>query len=186
MTSAGIRSPCGLAAAAILLLGAPIAIAVGIALGDGASAIIHLALGVCFLLLALAVFDFRLPGWMTVLASAGIGLLGAIFLLQGISDVTPSAALRYWSYDVLGQRLEKVLGYVFLLWCVALLFLESHGRTKLFGIVAVVVVLVLEILSFVPAYQNSEAAGLLKLLYLLLFVWLLLESWTPRTVAASR
>lgn len=181
-----MRSPRGLAATLILLLGVVLAIIVGAALGDGAENVIHLALAACFILLAFAVFDFRLPTWFNLTACAVTGVLGAIFLLQGVSDLMQSPPLQHLAYDVLGQRLEKLLGYAFLLWCAGLLLRESTGGTRILGAVVLVAILAVEIYSFAIAYLGGTASDALKLLYLPLFVWLMLESMKPRPIGEHR
>lgn len=170
-----MRSPRAVIAALILLLGVALAFITGIAFGNGAENVIHMALGASFLLLAFAVFDFRLPTWINLAACAAIGALAAIFLLQGASDLAHATSLQHLAYEVLGQRVEKGLGYAFLLWCVAMLFGDSAGRSKIFGAVALVTILFVEIYSIVAASIGGQAPGVLKLFYLPLFIWLLLE-----------
>jgi hypothetical protein len=170
-----MRSPRAVSAALILLLGVALALITGIAFGDGAENVIHLTLGASFLLLAFAVFDFRLPRWINLAASAATGALAVIFLLQGASDLAHSASLQHLAYAVLGQRLEKMLGDAFLLWCVAMLFRDSTGRTRILGVVVLVTIFFIEIYSIVIVYVGGEAPGVLKLFYLPLFIWLLLE-----------
>jgi hypothetical protein len=164
----------------MLLLGVPLALITATALGGGAENVLHLAMGASFLLLAFAVFDFRLPTWINLTACAATGVLGAIFLLQGASDLMHSASLQHLAYAVLGQRVEKMLGYAFLLWCVAMLFRDSVGRTKVLGVVVLAAILCMEIYSIVTAYRGGETPGVLKLFYLPLFVWLLLEGMKRR------
>jgi hypothetical protein len=128
-----MRSPRGFAAALVLLLGATLAVITGVAFGDGAENVLHLALAASFLLLTFAVFDYNLPAWINLAACAATGALAAVFLLQGASDLMHSASLQHLAYEVLGQRLERILGYAFLLWCVAMLLRGSAGSTRLFG-----------------------------------------------------
>lgn len=175
-----MRSPRGFAAALVLLLGAALAVITAVAFGDGAENVLHLALGASFLLFAFAVFDFKLPTWINVAACATAGALAAVFLLQGASDLIHSAALQHLAYGVLGQRLEKILGYAFLLWCVAMLLRDSEGKTKVFGAVVLVAILGVEIYSFRMSHAGGEAPGVLKLFYLSLFFWLLFEGVKPR------
>jgi hypothetical protein len=146
-----------------------------IAFGDGAENVIHMTLAATFLLLALAVFDFRLPTWINWAACAAAGTLAAIFLLQGASDLTHSAPLQYLAYHALGQRVEKVLGYAFLCWCAAMLFTDSTGKRQAFGIAILVAIFFMEIYTMITVYGGAEAPGVLKLFYLPLFIWLLLE-----------
>ena len=176
-----MRSPRAVSAALILLLGVALALITGIVFGDGAENVIHLALAASFLVLAFAVFDFRLQTWINLAASVATGTLGAIFLLQGASDLAHSARLQHLAYEVLGQRLEKVLGDAFLLWCVAMLFRDSTGRTRILGVVVLATIAFVEIYSSVTAYVGGEAPGVLKLFYLPLFIWLLLEGISLRS-----
>ena len=80
----------------------------------------------------------------------------------------------------MGSALEKVLGYAFLLWCVAMLFRDSTGKTRAWALVVLVAIFFVEIYSIVMAYGGAEAPGVLKLFYLPLFIWLLLEGMKPR------
>ena len=48
------------------------------------------------------------------------------------------------------------------------------------GVVVLVAILFIEIYSIVTAYVGGEAPGVLKLFYLPLFIWLLLEGMKPR------
>jgi hypothetical protein len=100
-----MRSPRAFAAALILLLGVPLAAVAALAPGDGAGVIVHLALGTCFLLLALSVRAFRAPAWTSPVACAAFVALGAIFVLQAVTDLTHSASLTRLAYAALGQRL---------------------------------------------------------------------------------
>jgi hypothetical protein len=154
----------------------PLALIAAVAFGAGAENIIHLTLAGTFLLLAFAVFDFRLPTWVNLAACATTGTLAAIFLLQAASDLTHSATLQHLAYQVLGQRLEKALGYAFLCWCVAMLFRNSAGKRQVFGVVVLVAILFTEIYPTVTVYGSAEAPGIQKLFYLPLFIWLLLEA----------
>jgi hypothetical protein len=179
MEQANMRSPRGFAASLILLFGVLLAAIVALVIGNGADAIIHLTLGASFLLIALAVFDFKLPVWVALVASAATGVLAIVFLLQGASDITHSVALAHLAYGLLGQRLEKMLGYVFLLWCLVLFLMDSEGKTKILGAVVIVAVFSLELYSYGMTYLGSTAPAALKLLYIMLFIWLLLESRKP-------
>ncbi len=170
-----MRSRRAVLAAFILLIGVPLALITEIVTGGGAENVLHLAMAATFLLLAFAVFDFRLPPWINLATCAATAILGAIFLSQGTSDLMHSAPLRHLAYDVLGQRLEKVLGYAFLLWCVTMLFRDSTGKTRVLGLMVLVAILLVEVYGIVMAYGGAEAPGVLKLFYLPLFLWLLLE-----------
>ncbi len=187
----GMRSPCMAAAAIVLLGGVPLALGVAIGFGAGAEPIIHAALGTSFVLFAFGVFDFGLPRWISIAAAIVAGVLAEVFLLQGVSDLVPSGALRHLAFDVLGQRLEKLLGYAFLLWCGCLLVMGSAGATGLLGALVFAVVVGAEAYGFYIAASGREAHGALKLLFLPVFVWLLMESVkrgdrAPRCFRATR
>jgi hypothetical protein len=68
---------------------------------------------------------------------------------------------------------------LFLLWCAAVLLLDSQGKTKILGLIAISIVVCAEVyasgLSRLGTSLNVEAP-FLKLLFLLPFSWLLLES----------
>ena len=127
-----MRSRRGVVAALILLSGVALAFITGIVFGGGAENVLHFAMAV----------------------------LATIFLLQGVSDLMHSASLQHLAYEVLGQRVELLLGYAFLLWCAAMLFWDSAGRTRVLGIVAL--------------RQSS------------LFIWLLLEGLRSRAASTTR
>lgn len=179
------RSPYGAAAAVVLLLGVVVALAAAMSVGAGAEPILHIALGASFALFAAAAFDFRLPRWITVSASAGMGLLAAIFGLQAASDLTHVEPLTYVAFRLLGQQPERVLGYGFLLWCVALAFHDSRGATRVVGVAALAVVAALESYGLVLIATGSAPPAVLKLLYLPVFVWLFLESLKPHAGASE-
>jgi hypothetical protein len=157
-----------------------LALVTGIVFGDGAENVIHLALGASFLLLAFAVFDFRLPTWINWVASAATGALAVIFLLQVASDLAHSASLQHLAYAVLGSAWRR---------CWAMHFFSgawhcssnSAGRTKILGVVVLVTIFFIEIYNIVTAYVGGDAPGVLKLFYLPLFIWLLLEGIEQRS-----
>jgi hypothetical protein len=179
------RSPRGVIGALILLIGIPLALGVDIAFGSGAEAIVHLTLAATFATISLASFDFKLPAWISVAACAAMAAFALIFALQAAHDVAPSEPLRRLAFDVLGQRPEKLLGCAFVLWCLALLIADSTGATRQFGMVVVAVLVVVEVHSIVLAQSGGQVPGALKLLYVPLFVWLLLESRKPRRGATQ-
>jgi hypothetical protein len=147
--------------------------------GGGAEIVLHLVLGVGFLVTAFAVFDFGPTRWLPWVGCLSIGAFGVTFLLQGISQLLHIDWLTYLAFQILGQQLETWSVDVFLVWCSATLLLMSHGKVKLFGICVIAVAVTAEIYSFGVRYFGSGAGGvspLLKLVLLLPFVWLLLES----------
>lgn len=181
-----MRSPSAVAGALVLLLGVPVAFFAASFFEDAAEIIIHFALGGAFALFAHSALEFGTPRWAAALFFTAIGVLAAVFLAQGVADLLHSAQLRRLGYDVLGQRLEKILGYAFLLWCVVLLALGTAGKSKLFGAIVLTAIMCVELYSFVMSLSGGHAPEALKLLYLPLFLWLLLEGAKPRHPAGPQ
>src|SRR5829696_7225988 len=171
-----IRSPLGLLAALTFLMGVPISFGWQILFGSGAGTMIHFFLAAGSLLLAFAVFDFKLPRWMNWIGCVAGLALGSIFLLQAVSLLIPNESLNYFAYEVLGQWPEGWLPDVVILWFVALLLIDSQGKSRIFGIVAVSIAVCFELYSHTLRFLGTAPSGTLKLLMLLLFVWLLVES----------
>jgi hypothetical protein len=171
-----MRSPRGFFAALVLLFGIPIALLGQVVFGIDAEMTLHFVLALTAGLVALAVFDFKLPRWITWLGSVSSGALAAIFLLQGVNGLFPNDALFYLAYQLLGQQLEGALVDGLMLWFVALLLGDSQGKTRLFGGAALALAVGSELYRFGLLYLGAEPAGILKLTMLLPFVWLLLES----------
>jgi hypothetical protein len=174
-----VRSLRGVLAASVCLLAVPVGLLFQLIVGSGAEIVLHLVLGVGFLLTAFAVFDFEPPRWLPWVGCLSIGAFGATFLLQGISQLLHIDWLTYLAFQILGQQLETWSVDVFLVWCSATVLLMSHGKVKLFGICVMALAVSAEIYGHGVRYFGSGAGGvspLLKLVLLLPFVWLLLES----------
>jgi hypothetical protein len=137
---------------------------------------IHFVLAGGTLLLAFCVFDFELPRWINWIGCAAALALGTIFLLQALALLIPSESLNYFAYEVLGQWPEGWLPDVVILWLVAMLALDSQGKSRILGIVAVSIAGCFEIYSHILRFGGTSDTGSLKLLMLLPFVWLLFES----------
>jgi hypothetical protein len=160
-------------------LAVPVALLVQLIVGSGAELVLHLVGGVGFLLTAFAVFDFKPPRWLPWVGCLSAGAFGVTFLLQGISQLLDIDWLTYLAFQILGQQVEGLSADVFLVWCSATVLLMSHGKVKLFGIGMMALAVGAEIYSNGVRYFGSGAGGvspLLKLVLLLPFVWLLLES----------
>ena len=174
-----MRSRRGVLAASVCLLAVPVALLFQLIVGSGAEMVLHLVGGVGFILTAFAVFDFEPPRWLPWVGCLSIGAFGVTFLLQGISQLMHIDWLTYLAFQILGQQVEALSADVFLVWCSATVLLMSHGKVKLFGICVMALAVGAEIYSNVVRYFGSGAGGispLLKLVLLLPFVWLLLES----------
>jgi hypothetical protein len=174
-----IRSPLSLLAALVFLLALPVAFGYQILFGSGGGTTIHFALAAGCGLLSFSVFDFKLPRWITWIGCASALALGTIFLLQALALVIPNESLYYLAYPVLGQWLEGLLAGLIISWFVAVLLMDSQGKTRILGFVAMSLAVCLEVYSHILSYLGtslSAGTGTLKLLLLLPFVWLLLES----------
>jgi hypothetical protein len=177
--SLSVRSRRGVLAASVCLLAVPVALLFQFIVGSGAEVVLHLVGGVGCLLTAFAVFDFEPPGWLPWVGCLSIGAFGITFLLQGISQLLHIDWLTYLAFQILGQQFETWSVDVFLVWCSATVLLMSHGKVKLFGICVMALAVGAEIYSYGVRYFGSGAGGvspLLKLVLLLPFLWLLLES----------
>jgi hypothetical protein len=137
---------------------------------------IHFVLAAGSLLLAFAVFDFKLPRWMNWIGCAAGVALGSIFLLQAVALLIPNESLNYFAYQVLGQWPEGWLPDVVILWFVALLVFDSQGKSRILGIVAMSIAVCCDLYSHVLRFGGTSDTGSLKLLMLLPLVWLLFES----------
>lgn len=145
----------------------------------------HFMLALGSALLAVALGDFRVARFVAWLGRASLGALAVIFFLQGVAQTAANRALSRFAFQTLGQSLEGWLVAGFLLWCTALLFADARATTRLFGIVVIVITVSARILDSVLTIRGASSdASLpgLKLLYLMPFVWLLLESRKRRVV----
>jgi hypothetical protein len=174
--TARMRSPHGFYAALALLFAIPTSLLSQVALGIEFEITFHFLLALTGGLIALAVFDFKVPNWITWLGSGMAGALATIFLLQGVARLIPSDALFTLAYQVLGGPLESALVDGLMLWFIALLLRGSQGKTRMFGVAALSIFGCFELYRYGLAYLGAEPAGILKLTLLLPFIWLLLES----------
>jgi hypothetical protein len=71
-----------------------------------------------------------------------------------VALVIPNESLNYFAYQVLGQWPEGWLPDVFLLWFVATLVLDSQGKNRIFGIVAMSIALCFELQSYLEVWWH--------------------------------
>ncbi len=154
-----MRSPRGFVAALVLLFALPIALLAQAAFGIDAEMILHFLLALAAGLVALAVFDFKLPRWITWLGSVSSGAVATVFLLQRVHGLIPNDALFYLAYGVLGGPVESALVDGLIVWFVGLLVHDSQGKTRLFGVAAVSVVVCFELYRYSLAYLGAQPAG---------------------------
>jgi hypothetical protein len=83
-----MRSTRAFVATAAIVLSYPLAVAVQLLFGQGADTVIHLVTGTGFLVFATSVVDFGLSRWVNLIGGAAAGVFWAIFILQGVSDLT--------------------------------------------------------------------------------------------------
>jgi hypothetical protein len=184
-----MRSQRGVFASIAFILAFPLAFLTGIIFGSGSEMVVHLVVTAGFFLLALAVFDFKVNRWLTWTMCVTSSVLGIIFLLQGMSFVIPNEPLRYVAFDVLGQQIEAVLVDVLVACFVGILLAASWERTRVLGIVVLGLVVAMEIARYVLLAQGislNDIASELKLLFLAVFVWFLLESRKGRSTSEGR
>jgi hypothetical protein len=144
---------------------------------SGVEAFVHFVLASGALLLSLALRDFgKVPKRITWIACVSVGAEALIFLVQGVSLLVEHASLNYFAFTLLGQRLESALVDVFLVWCMVMVLRDSQGRTRILGFIVVPLVIGLEAYKIIHSYLGGTSAESLKLIFLSLFVWLLLES----------
>jgi hypothetical protein len=175
-----MKSLRGFAAAVVFLLTLPIAVMCQMLVGDDeAETVVHAGLALGSALLSLAVFDFRTARWVAWIGSASTGALAIVFFLQGVSELIGHRSLSYLAFQVFWQQLEARLVDLFTFWCVATLLIDSVGKTRILGFVALSIVVGAKLCSYGLTYLGSsldaEAPGL-KLLYLLPFAWLVFET----------
>jgi hypothetical protein len=171
-----MRSARGFFAAVVFLSMLPLAIAYQSFFTSGVEIVIHLILATGSFLLSLAVFDFEMPRWLTWLGCLSTGASGLIFLLQALGLVLQNESLNYVAFQLLGQQLESILALLFIFWCISMVLTDSYGKTKLLGIVVLSAFLAAQIYSYTLSFLGGMPAEELKLIFLLVFVWLLLES----------
>jgi hypothetical protein len=171
-----MRSRRGFLAALVFLSLLPIAVLYQMFFDNGIEIITHGVLALGSVLISFSVFDFKVTSWITWLGCVATGALAAIFLLQGVSLLIQNDSLTYLAYRILGQRLEAGLVDVLIVWFIALLLMDSQGKTRILGFVAMSIVVCLELYSSSLSYFGAAPAESLKLLFLLPIVWFLFES----------
>jgi len=169
-----MRSPRGFLGSIVLLLALPVAVLIQVLLGSGSGVTMHVALAVGCALISLAVFDFETARWVAWTGCVAAGAFAAIFLLQAASELMRNDSFSYFALQVLRDTPERILKTLFIFWLVAVLLTASRGNTRILGIVAMAVVVCVEVYNYVLLYLGEAHA--LEILYLLPFVWLLLES----------
>jgi hypothetical protein len=184
-----MRSPRGLLGSLVLLLALPIAVLTQVLFGSGSAVAIHVALAVGCVLVSLSAFDYGTPRWLAWIGCVSAGAFAAIFLVQGASTLIGNESFSYFADEVLGFWPEKVLLSLLTIWLVGLLLTASRGKTRILGFVAMAIVVCVEAyvyfgLLFLGTNPFLETA-VVKLPYLLPFVWLIFESRMRQPIKVS-
>jgi hypothetical protein len=172
-----MRSSAGALGAFAVLISVPLEV-LGAVLGLREGILVHVFLGLGTLLVAYSAIQFDLPRWLTWAGFVVASALGAIFLLQALTELTLSESLRGFAYGVLGQWPEGLLGDLLIVWFFAPLLLVSRGRTRLVGIFILPIVVVLTVIRSVPGVALGAAIPAIVLL-LIAYVWFLFASAQP-------
>ena len=172
--SSSMRSPRGFLGSIVLLLALPVAVLIQVLLGSGSSVAMHVALAVGCTLVAFSAFDFETPRWAAWMARVAAGSLAAIFLVQAASELIRNDSFSHFALQVLGDWPERMLVALLAFWLIAVLLSASRGKTRILGFVVMVGVVGVEGYNYVLLFLGEAHA--LKILYLLPFVWLLIES----------
>jgi hypothetical protein len=178
-----MRSPRGFLGSVVLLLALPVAVLTQVLVGSGSSVAMHVALTVGCSLVALAAFDFETPRWVAWIGCVAAGAFATIFLLQAASELIRNDAFSYFALQILGDYPERILKTLFIFWFVGVLLSASRGNTRILGFVVMAIVLFVEVYNYVLLVLGVAPA--LTILYLLPFVWLLLESRKKQPKKAS-
>lgn len=190
-TSGGssMQSPRGFLGAIVLLLALPIAVLTQVLFGSGSEIMVHLALAVGSVLVSFSAFNFETPRWIAWIGCVSTSALAAIFLVQGASELIKNDSLTRFVYEVLGDWPERLLLSLVVFWLVAMLLSASRGKTRILGFVAMAIVVCVEVYDYFGLlYLGTNVLSempVLRLLYLLPFVWLLFESRKRRPKKGS-
>jgi hypothetical protein len=185
----GMRSPRGFLGSLALLLALPIAVLTQVLFGGGSGIAIHLALAVGCVLVAFSAFDFGTPRWLAWIACVSAGAFAVIFLLQAASTLIGNGSFSYFTNEVLGFWPEKILLSLLTFWLIGMLLTASRGKTRVLGFVVMAIVVCVEAyVYFGLLYLGTNPfleTAVVKLPYLLPFVWLLFECGKRQPERAS-
>ena len=182
-----VRSLRGVLGSLVLLLALPIAVLTQVLFGGGSEIAIHVALAAGCGLVSISAFDFGTPRWLAWIGCVSAGAFAVIFLSQAASTLIGNEWFSYFTNEVLGFWPEKILLSLITFWLVGLLLTASRGKTRILGFVAMAIVVCVEAYVYfgllVLGTNPFLETAVVKLPYLLPFVWLLFESGKrrPRT-----
>jgi hypothetical protein len=171
-----VKSRRGLWASVALLLALPVAVLAQVLLGIASETVVHAVGAIGFVLLALAFFDFALPRWVAAAGCAAAAGMAAIFALQGLSTVLHDDALSHFANQTLGNHPERIAIDALLVCLLAVCLAESRGTRRALGVLSLLAVVAVEAYRISLLLSGAPESASLRLVYLLPFVWLLLES----------
>jgi len=165
-----------------LLLALPLTIAVDLVFPGRAEIVIHALLAIGTLAIALSVFDFATPKWLTWTAFAAASVLAAIFFVQGLGALTQNETLRSVAYSTeLGGWAEALTSAIVMAWFIGVARAHCGGVTKLVGVLSSAALIGLSAWGALAASSGGTPAAL-RLLYFVPIAWFLFVS-TRRTNA---
>jgi hypothetical protein len=176
-----MKSLRGLLAAVLLLLALPLAVLFQVLFGGGSEVVVHLVGAIGFAFLALSFFDFTLPRWIAWVGCVAATALAVIFAAQGVGALIPDESLNQLAYDVLGSYPERVAIDALALALLAVCLFDSRGVTRIIGLAALLCVLAVEAYRIGLSILGVPEDASLRTVYLLPFIWLLLESRKERS-----
>ena len=178
--ASGMRSPAGFLGAIVILMALPLAVLTQVLFGSGSGIAVHIALAVGSMLVALSAFDFGTPRWLAWIGCVSASAFAAIFLVQNASALVGNEQFSYFANQVLGLWGEKVLLSLLTIWLVGVLLTASPGKTRLLGFLVMAIVVCVDLyvdLSLLLLGTNPFLeTPVVRLAYLLPFVWLIFES----------
>ena len=175
-----MKSSRGFLAAVLFLSALPVAALLQGLLGRGGEIALHFTIAIGSGLLCSAISAFRTPWWATWVGYLSTGSLALIFALQGTSQLLASEVLARVAFQGLGQEVEGWLLNGLILWCLVALMTDGHAKTRVVGLLAVSLAAGVRFYAALLSWRGASletTAPLLKVLYLMPFVWLLFASW---------
>ena len=140
----------------------------------------HVSLALGCVLVSFSVFDFQTPRWIAWIGCASTSAFAAIFLVQAASSLIGNESFSYFANQVLGFWPEKLLLSLCTFWLVGVLLTASRGKTRILGFVVMATVVCVEAYVYfgllIVGTNPFLETQIVKLPYLLPFVWLIFES----------
>lgn len=181
-----MRSPLTFWGSIVLLGTLPIALLSQAVFGVDAEMVVHAGLGLGCALLAAKNFKAT-PGWLMFMGSCAAVILEVIFLLQFLAQLDSVASLHRVAFDILGQWPESLFISLLTIWLGGVLLTDSRGATRILGWITVPPAILFMALSYAGPFLGiplTDTYPVLKVLLLVPFIWLGLESRKPADTTA--